>query len=131
MKQTFMLLFLLAGLVSCTATKKLTEKNLIGAWDNHNGQILVFRPGNEALWIFYSETKRDTFNISYRTNLLMDPVHLDLTDFKSGPLKGRTLYGIVALEKHHAFRFDCEPSQKNRPMTFESKQTQRYYRLEQ
>lgn len=130
MKQSFILLFLISRLISCTATKKLTEKNLIGAWDNKNGQILVFNPGKQALWIFYSETKRDTFNITYRTDFFKEPKYLDLTDFKTGPLKGRTLYGIIEFEKDHSFRFDCEPSLKNRPMTFGSRQTQKYYRLE-
>lgn len=130
MKPSVILLLAIVALISCTVTRKITHKTLVGAWDNHNGQILVFNPGNEALWIFYSETKRDTFNIRYRTDFLQDPVYLDLTDFKSGPLKGRTLYGIVAFEKDHSFRFDCEPAQKNRPMTFAGKQTQRYYRMD-
>jgi hypothetical protein len=129
MKQSFILLFFVNSFISCTTTKKLTQKDLVGAWDNKNGQILVFHPSKQALWVFYSEAKRDTFNITYRTDFLKEPKYLDLTDFKTGPLKGGTLYGIVEFEKDHSFRFDCEPSQKNRPMTFASRQTQRYYRL--
>jgi hypothetical protein len=104
------------------------DKKLQGAWDNNKGQLLVFQKDNQAYWIFYSESKRDTFKIKYRTNLKTQPAQLDLTDFQVGPLKGKTLYGIVEWTDKRTIRFDCEPGTTDsvRPKAFNPTQTQTY-----
>ena len=103
-------------------------KQLQGVWDNDNGQLLVFKKNSQALWIFYNESKRDTFSIKYRTDFKTQPDQLDLSDFQVGPLKGKTLYGIVEWIDKRTIRFDCEPGiiDSVRPNTFNPTQTQTY-----
>lgn len=104
------------------------DKKIIGTWDNDKGQILVFRKEGKALWIFYSESKRDTFEIKYRTDFRATPSKLDLTDFQVGPLKGKTLYGILEFADKKTIRFDCEPgtTEAVRPKEFNPAQVQTY-----
>ena len=105
-------------------------KKLKGRWDNQNGQVLVFQKNNKALWIFYSETKSDTFRIQYAANLNTSPSQLDLSGFSSGPLQGKTLFGIVEFKGRNIIRFDCEPGKtaEVRPKQFNTEQTQTYYK---
>lgn len=104
------------------------NKKILGAWDNDKGQILVFQKEGKALWIFYSESKRDTFAIKYRADFKANPGKLDLTDFQVGPLKGRTLYGIIEFVDKKTIRFDCEPgaTEAVRPKEFNPAQVQTY-----
>lgn len=122
MKQA--ILAVIFGLLSCNQP----ENKLLGVWDNRNGQIIEFKSNGKALWIFYTETTKDTFEISYKFDRLATPNQLDLTDFKVGPLTGKTLYGIIEFQGNHSFRFDCEPSVSDRPKTFNPIQTQSYYK---
>lgn len=89
-----------------------------------------FKTNGKAYWIFYSEAKRDTFEIQYKTDFSKKPREMDLTDFKAGPLKGKTLYGIVEFTDKHTIRLDFEPTRENRPKEFDSKQTQTYYKIQ-
>jgi hypothetical protein len=110
-------------------TKAQTEETLIGTWDNKSGQILDFDANGKALWIFYSENKRDTFHIQYRTDFSKLPKQIDFTDFKVGPLKGKTLYGIIEITDSKTIRLDFEPTQENRPKAFDPKQSQTYNKI--
>lgn len=104
------------------------NKKILGTWDNDKGQILVFQKEGKALWIFYSEIKRDTFAIKYRADFKANPSKLDLSDFQVGPLKGRTLYGILEFVDKKTIRFDCEPgaTEAVRPKEFNPAQVQTY-----
>jgi len=127
MKQTFLILAIAIGLTSC----KQSNNKLLGSWDNKDGQILEFNNDGTALWVFYTETDRDTFEIRYTFDHSTTQNQLDLTGFSVGPLTGKTLYGIVEFRGNDTFRFDCEPSVEDRPKTFSSDQTQTYYRQQQ
>jgi len=116
------------GLISCITSKQQATDNLPGTWDNKSGQLLVFRPNGQALWIFYKEAKRDTFDIQYHVDYLTKPHQFDLTGFKTGPLKGKTLYGIIEFSSPTSIRLDFEPSKENRPKDFDAKQTQTYFK---
>lgn len=124
MKKILLIAITIFGLLSCKSPNKI----LLGSWDNKNGQILEFKENGEAFWIFYTESEKGTFAINYKFDPLALPKQLDLTDFKIGPLKGKTLYGIIEFQNENSFRFDCEPSASNRPETFSPTQTQTYYR---
>lgn len=130
MKQTITTILLLAGLFSCVTTRHQSTKPLFGKWDNKSGQILDFQKDGKAYWIFYSETKRDTFEIQYRTDFSKKPQEIDLTDFKVGPLQGKTLYGIIEFTDNKTIRLDFEPTQENRPKEFDQKQTQTYHKIQ-
>ena len=128
MKQIFFIFLILVS-ISCAGTKMPNSKSLLGKWDNKKGQILEFKPNGVALWIFYSETKKDTFTISYRTDFSTKPYQLDLTNFQTGMLKGKTLVGIMEFAQVNSFKFDCEPTPNNRPVIFNEKQTQTYFKV--
>jgi uncharacterized protein (TIGR03067 family) len=129
MKQTITITFLLIGLASCVSTKEQANDLVVGKWDNKSGQILDFRADGSALWIFYSEAKSDTFDIQYRSDFSKKPQEIDLTDFKMGSLKGKTLYGIIEFSDNNTIRLDFEPTEENRPKEFDPEQTQTYYKL--
>lgn len=99
-----------------------------GQWDNRNGQILEFYPDGKALWIFYSEASKDSFEISYRTDFSISPYQLDLTDFQTEPLAGGTLYGIIEFQNGESFRVDFEPAEEDRPEDFDPADTQTYFK---
>ena len=125
MRIIFCLLFLSGCFSALAQSKKLT-----GTWDNQNGQLLVFQKNRNALWIFYSENKRDTFVIKFSADLKKNPGQLDLSGFKEGPLSGKTLFGIVEFKGKNIIRFDCEPgvTEAVRPKEFNPGQTQTYYK---
>jgi uncharacterized protein (TIGR03067 family) len=120
---------MLVALFSCATAKKINNNPLLGQWDNKAGQILEFKQDNKAYWIFYTDTKRDTFEIAYKTNLSGQPKQIDLTDFKVGPLVGKTLYGILEFTDKNTMRLDFEPKEENRPKDFDKDQTQTYFKI--
>ncbi|MBX2901178.1 MAG: hypothetical protein KF775_16100 [Cyclobacteriaceae bacterium] len=130
MKQRITTALILIGLISCVSTRQQQTNSILGKWDNKSGQILDFRKDGKAFWIFYTDVKRDTFEIQYRTDFSKKPREIDLTDFKVGPLKGKTLYGIVEFTDKKTIRLDFEPTQENRPREFDQKQTQTYHKIE-
>lgn len=124
MKLTILFLTVVVGLLSCSKT----SNSLLGSWDNKQGQILEFMKDGQALWVFYSETSKDTFKIGYKTNFSASPKQLDLTNFKVGPLTGKTLLGIVEFPNDSTFKFDAEPTSV-RPTDFNKEQTQTYFKI--
>ncbi|MDQ3110931.1 MAG: hypothetical protein M3R17_13645 [Bacteroidota bacterium] len=123
MKHFIRLLIILAGLTACNKP----QEKLIGRWDDKNGLILEFKKGNKAQGIFYTKTSRDTFEMNYKADLSITPHQLDLTDIKSGPLEGKTLYGIMEFNGATTLSFDCAPS--SRPTTFSPKETVTYFKM--
>ncbi len=119
---------LLAAIFFISGLAIAQDKRIKGIWDNEKGQILVFKKDGQALWIFYTESKRDTFRIKYITDFRSKPYRLDLTDFAAGPLKGKTLFGILEYVDKKTMKFDCEPgtSDNVRPKEFNPTQTQMY-----
>lgn len=132
MNQLFTHLTLLGGVASifiyCSSKPDCYE--LTGRWTNHEGQVLVFQPEGKALWLIKFGSEFDTFPIQYRYDCDPKPATLDLTGFQSGPLTGKTLFGILEWASDTAFRFDAEAgaSPELRPQTFKVEQTVRYFR---
>lgn len=127
MQLKLLLIISIAGIASCNS-RQSDENPVIGIWDNKSGQILHFNPNGKAFWIFYSESRRDTFEIKYIADYSKTPFQLDLTDFKVGPLQGKTLYGIMEFSDTNTMSLDFEPLMENRPKEFDPKQTQTYYK---
>jgi hypothetical protein len=132
MNQLFTSLALLSWAVlfffSCTDTSSCQD--LDGRWTNREGQIFLFQPDGKALWLIQFGSQFDTFSIQYQYDCKQKPATLDLSGFHSGPLTGKTLFGIVEWSSDTAFRFDAEPgaSPEVRPKAFNLEQTQRYFR---
>lgn len=132
MNQLFTSLALLSWAVSfffsCTDTSSC--RDLDGRWTNREGQVFLFQPNGKALWLIQFGSQFDTFSIQYQYDCKQKPATLDLSGFHSGPLTGKTLFGIVEWSSDTAFRFDAEPgaSPEVRPKAFNLEQTQRYFR---
>lgn len=105
-------------------------RSLEGHWTNREGQSFQFLPGGKALWLIRFGSQVDTFRMEYRYNCKKQPAELDLSGFQSGPLKGKTLYGILEWSNDSSFRFDSETgySVDVRPSAFENDQTQKFFR---
>ncbi len=132
MNQLFTRLALLTGLAFLFLFCK-TEQNcreLTGRWTNREGQILSFEPGGKALWLVKFGSQFDSFPIQYRYDCSQKTPTLDLLNFQSGPLMGKTLFGIVEWSSDSVFRFDSEPgtSSEVRPAKFNSEHSERYFR---
>ncbi len=134
MNQLFTQLALLGGAISllfcCDSTPPCRE--LAGQWTNREGQVFLFQPNGKAMWLIKFGSQFDTFPIEYRYDCKQQPVALDLTSFKSGPLTGKTLYGILEWTSDSSFRFDGEPgvTPEVRPTTFNIEQTMKFYKEE-
>lgn len=118
----------LSLLLSCQPGNPCHE--LSGRWTNREGQVLRFSPNGKALWLIKFGSQYDTFPISYAYNCKEKIPTLDLSGFQSGPLAGKTLYGIIEWSSDSVFRFDAEPgtTPEARPAEFNSEHSERYFR---
>ncbi len=105
-------------------------RDLTGQWTNREGQFFHFQPNGKALWLIKFGSQFDTFPIRYHYDCKQKPAILDLSGFQSGPLTGKTLFGILEWTSDSSFRFDSESgtSPDVRPQTFNVEQTQRYFK---
>ncbi|MBX9783851.1 MAG: hypothetical protein K2X48_11235 [Chitinophagaceae bacterium] len=125
MKKCVFIIAVAALLTSCAANKKI-----IGSWQNDKGQTMIFKKDYAALWLFNREGKVDTFNISYRFNKSKNPNWFDLYNFQGGPLKGKTLFGVVSFS-NNSFTCDFEAGTADsiRPVTFNEKEKQVFKKI--
>ncbi|MBX2893717.1 MAG: hypothetical protein KF734_22570 [Saprospiraceae bacterium] len=132
MNQLFTHLALLGGgaLILFCCTPKKDCRDLTGRWATREGRVLLFQPDGRALWLFKFGSEFDTFPARYQYDCRQKPATLDLSGFQTGPLTGKTLYGIIEWASDTAFRFDAESgtSPEVRPKTFSVEQTQQYFR---
>lgn len=105
-------------------------RELSGRWTNREGQSFYFKPDGQALWLVKFGSQTDTFTMQYRYDCGPKPAELDLSGFKTGPLSGKTLFGILEWNSDSSFRFDSEAGTgpEVRPATFENDQTQKYFK---
>jgi hypothetical protein len=115
-------------LLSCNSADNCRE--LTGRWSNREGQILVFEPDGRATWLVKFGSQYDTFAIRYQYDCTQKTTTLDLTDFQSGPMAGKTLYGIVEWSSDTVFRLDAEAgnSPDARPTQFSTEHFERYFK---
>ena len=105
-------------------------RELKGRWTNREGQSFDFQPNGNALWLVRFGSQIDTFTMEYRYDCKKQPIELDLSGFKTGPLSGKTLFGILEWNSDSSFRFDAEAGidPAARPAAFNTEQTQKFYR---
>ncbi len=105
-------------------------RSLEGHWTNREGQSFQFQSDGKALWLVRFGSQVDTIAMDYRYDCRKQPAELDLDGFQTGPLSGKTLYGILEWNSDSSFRFDAEAGNAPavRPTTFENDQTQKFFR---
>lgn len=118
----------LIGIILFITACQSNDSQLIGAWDDQRGQILVFEGEGEGQWIFYKKG-RDTFDINYTVDASADPSTLDLS-LKKGALEGKSLYCIYKFNKKGDMLCDCEREKSARPTDFGSRQAKTYVRID-
>jgi hypothetical protein len=104
-------------------------RELNGRWSTREGQSFYFQENGKGLWLIHFGSKTDTFAMDYRYDCKKQPIELDLNGFESGPLAGKTMFGILEWNSDTSFRFDAEVGKgpEVRPAAFESDQTQKFF----
>lgn len=86
---------------------------LLGEWVSvaaETGQMTyIFEEDGQSRWVLELETGPDTFSVAYQVGYSQSPIHLDVGPWSTGPLTGRTLYGIVEMQGPDRFVVDFEP----------------------
>ena len=112
--------------------RELNQKPILGEWKgdsgNSNGWSLTFREDGTATW----GMGRGAFDAKFVFDPAASPMRLDLTGFESGPLKDKTLFGIVEVSDG-ILRWHCESAAADsdgsaRPTSFGPEQTRRLVR---
>lgn len=117
-------LFLIALFIGCAK-----DEGIAGTWKSYDGQTLIFKPSNDALWLIDSHKGVDTFQIKYRFDETTQPNHFDLYDFKKGTLVGFTLYGVIEMKDQTLkLNFEVGENDKVRPKGFDPQGTQVFYK---
>lgn len=87
---------------------------LLGEWvsvgSGADRTTYIFEEGGRSRWVLELEEDPDTFRVNYRVDYHQTPIHLDVGPWGSGPLAGRTLFGIVEMQGPDRFRVDFEPA---------------------
>lgn len=87
---------------------------LLGEWVSvaaETGQMTyIFEEDGQSRWVLELETGPDTFPVAYQVDYSRSPIHLDVGPWSTGPLTGRTLYGIVEMQGPDRFVVDFEPA---------------------
>ncbi len=123
---TLLLLFFLLCLTACDPRSSCRE--LRGHWTTNEGQDLVFGPDGNALWLTKFGSQYDTIRLRFTYDCTARPITLDLSDFETGPHRGKTLFGIFDWSSDSSFRFRYEPATRSeeRPKEFDVEQTQKF-----
>lgn len=103
-----------AALASAVLSCADPPEPLLGEWVSvGSGPPLttyVFEEGGRGRCVLETEESPDTFPVDYRVDHRRTPAHLDVGPWASGPLAGRTLFGIVEMQGPDRFRVDFEPA---------------------
>ena len=83
-----------------------TSPSLVGIWEG-DGMVLNLRADGTGTWTVPAVP--DGFEVTWTFDASDRPFHFDLSGFESGPLAGKTLYGIVMMPDRDTLRWDAEP----------------------
>ena len=102
-------LALAAPVISCGES----PEPLLGEWVSvaaETGRMTyIFEEDGRSRWVLDLAEGPDTFAVAYRVDYGRSPIHLDVGPWSTGPLAGRTLYGIVEMLGPDRFVVDFEP----------------------
>ena len=122
--------FALLILFQSTGCGDSSCREIGGRWSTREGQTIDFRKNGKALWFTRFGSQVDTVGMKYRYDCQKQYTELDLYGFQSGPLTGKTLFGILEWNSDTSFRYNAEAGTDPavRPQTFESDQTLKFFR---
>ncbi len=104
------LLALVPAILSCGEP----PEPLLGEWVSvaaETGQMTyIFEEEGQSRWVLDLEAGPDTFAVAYQVDYSRSPIHLDVGPWSTGPLAGRTLFGIVEMQGPDRFVVDFEPA---------------------
>ena len=107
---TALALALASTLLACSEP----PEPLLGEWVSVGSgpfpRVFIFGEGGRGRWVLEFEEGADTSAVDYRADYSRTPIHLDVGPWSSGPLAGRTLFGIVEMVGPDRFRVDFEPA---------------------
>jgi hypothetical protein len=136
----FISLFLLQNCGSNENKENKEHGSVIGKWVGEDAegtlQTFIFYDKGRANWYIQSKQIVTQFDIQYSVDYSKKPYKINLYDFKEGPLKGKTLYGIFEFPDSNSIRLDVEPGSeesggdKVRPSEFDEEQTMTYYKTQ-
>ena len=105
---------LLLALVPTVLSCGEEPKPLLGEWVSvaaETGQMTyIFEDDGQSRWVLELETGPDTFAVAYQVDYSRSPIQADVGPWSTGPLAGRTLYGIVEMRGPDRFVVDFEPA---------------------
>ena len=86
---------------------------LLGEWvsvgSDGPSMTYIFEDNGRSRWVLDLPEGPDTFTVAYRADYDATPFHLDVGPWSTGPIIGRTLFGIVEMLGPDRFRVDFEP----------------------
>ena len=86
---------------------------LLGEWVSVGSappsMTYIFEEDGRSRWVLDLPVGSDTFAVDYRVDYTVTPFHLDVGPWSTGPVAGRTLFGIVEMLGPYRFRVDFEP----------------------
>lgn len=86
---------------------------LLGEWVSVGSappsMTYIFEEDGRSRWVLDLPQGPDTFAVEYRVDYTETPFHLDVGPWSTGPVAGRTLFGIVEMLGPDRFRVDFEP----------------------
>ena len=69
----------------------------------------IFEGDGRLTWVLDLPEGPDTLAVDYRLDLTTTPFHFDVGPWSTGPITGRTLFGILETLGPDRFRVDFEP----------------------
>ena len=118
------------ALAFCSCNSASNCKELLGRWTTREGQDFIFKSGGKALWLFQFGSSFDTAFLDYRLDCSKKPAALDLSNFKSGPHLGKTLFAIIEWTSDSTFRlrYEVGSTPEVRPEGFDNEQSMKFFK---
>jgi len=95
------------------------EERLLGSWAGQNetrgSMSFTFDKDGNTTWVVNLPSGPETMNISYSTATQDGSLHVDLSGFEDGPLRGLTMYGLISFDGSDTLRIDFEPGPPGDP----------------
>ena len=104
------IVFLAPMVLSCGEVAEPLLGEWISVGSTTRQTIYVFEDQGRAKWVLELDEGPDTFEVAYRVDYQTTPVHLDIGPWPTGPLAGRTLFGVLEMRGPDRFRVDFEPA---------------------